>query len=192
MGIYTRDNINYSTMLQNAIANRAKAAEREAAYIQNKGKLWGDTVSKVGNMFGRGLTDYVDEQDRQSQLDLMNKRYEDSVQYQQDRDAKLYELLALKNKMLNEQKVQEQIKPNVEPEIVANPLKFSEQPTSTYGYQFNQYPAVPLEHELPSHNPTINSPILPTLGIYDDTPYRRNIKPSDFNEYLELINYRGI
>lgn len=41
-------------MLQNAIANRAKAAEREAAYIQNQGKLWGDTVTNVGNTIGKG------------------------------------------------------------------------------------------------------------------------------------------
>lgn len=192
MSVYSRDNINYAGMLQNAIANRVANAQREAQYIKDKGELWGNTVSNVANMFGRGLTDFADEQDRQGQIDKMDKRYEDSVQYQKERDAKLYELMALKNKMLEEQKVQEQIKPVVETPIVTTPVKFSEQPTSTYGYQFNQQPVVPLVHELPTHNPTVNTPILPPLGTYDDTPYRRAMKPSDFNEYLELINYRGI
>jgi len=192
-GIYTRDNVNYSQMLQNAIANRARNAERQAQYIQNQGKLWGDITNQMGQMIGRGITDYVDEQDRQDQIAKMDKRYEDIVQYQKERDAKLYELLALKNKMLQEQKAQEQIENTVEPETVITPsVNFSEQPTNTYGYQFNNQPAVPLEHELPTHNPTVNTTILPSLGIYDDTPYRRSIKPSDYNEYLEFMNYRGI
>ena len=59
-GIYTRDNINYSTMLQNAIANRAKAAERQAAYTAAQGKLWGDTATNVGKIAGRGIMSYLD------------------------------------------------------------------------------------------------------------------------------------
>lgn len=195
-GIYNRDNINYGSLIANAIANRKADLERKYEQRKANSDAWGKTIGQLGQIIGRGVTDYADEQDRQDQLDMMNKRYEDSVQYQKERDAKLYELLALKNKMLQEQKVQEQIEPKVEPkvepEIVATPVKFSEQPTSTYGYQFNQQPVVPLVHELPTHNPTINTPILPPLGTYDDTPYRRAMKPSDFNEYLDIINYRGI
>lgn len=191
-GIYTRDNINYGSMIANAIANRKADLERKYDQRRANSDAWGKTIGQMGQIIGRGITDYADEQDRQSQLDLMNKRYEDSVKYQKERDAKLYELLALKNKMLEDQKVKEQIEPKVEPEIVATPLKFSEQPTNTYGYQFNQQPVVPLVHELPTHNPTINTTILPPLVNYDDTPYRRAMKPSDFNEYLELMNYRGI
>lgn len=62
-GIYTRDNINYSQMLQNAIANRAKAAERQAQYIQNQGKLWGDTATNVGKYLGRGIFATMDSAD---------------------------------------------------------------------------------------------------------------------------------
>lgn len=188
-GIYNRDNINYGSLIANAIANRKADLERKYEQRKANSDAWGKTIGQIGQIVGRGITDYVDEQDRQDQLDMMNKRYEDSVQYQKERDAKLYELLAMKNKMLQE----EQLKPKVEHEIVATPtVNFSEQPTSTYGYQFNQQPVVPLVHELPTHNPTINKPILPSLGTYDDTPYRRAMKPSDFNEYLDLINYRGI
>ena len=192
-GIYNRDSINYGSMIANAIANRKADLERKYEQRKANSDAWGKTIGQMGQIIGRGITDYADEQDRQAQLDMLNKRYEDSVQYQKERDSKLYELLALKNKMLQDKKeIDPKVEPEVEPEIVASQLKFSEQPTSTYGYQFNQQPIVPLVHELPTHNPTVNTPILPTLGTYDDTPYRRAMKPSDFNEYLELINYRGI
>lgn len=83
-GIYTRDNINYSTMLQNAIANRARAAEREAAYIQNQGKLWGDTVTNIGNMAGRAVGGYNNwkgdttvEEAEDAELELLKKQLEE-------------------------------------------------------------------------------------------------------------------
>ena len=83
-GIYTRDNINYSQMLQNAIANRAKAAEREAAYIQNQGKLWGDTVTNIGNMAGRAVGGYNSwagdttvEDEEDAELELLKKQLEE-------------------------------------------------------------------------------------------------------------------
>jgi hypothetical protein len=82
-GIYTRDNINYSSMLQNAIANRAKAAEREAAYIQNQGKLWGDTATNVGKYFGRGYMAYQDSLDEdEAELAQLKaqKAYEEQVE----------------------------------------------------------------------------------------------------------------
>lgn len=60
-GVYTRDNINYSTMLQNAIANRNAAAQREAAYEQAKGKLWGDTVNNITKYAGRGIMASADQ-----------------------------------------------------------------------------------------------------------------------------------
>lgn len=63
MSIYTRDNIPYSTMLQNAISNRNAAAQREAAYEQAKGKLWGDTATNIGKYAGRGLFAALDEYD---------------------------------------------------------------------------------------------------------------------------------
>lgn len=190
-GIYNRDNINYGSLIANVIANRKADLERKYEQRKANSDAWGKTIGQIGQIVGRGITDYVDEQDRQDQLDMMNKRYEDSVQYQKERDAKLNELLALRNKMLQDkEQIVPKDKPEEEPGIPT--VNFSEQPTSTYGYQFNQQPVVPLVHELPTHNPTINKPILPSLGTYDDTPYRRAMKPSDFNEYLDLINYRGI
>lgn len=45
-------------MLQNAIANRARNAERQAAYTQAQGKLWGDAVANVGSIIGRGVGGY--------------------------------------------------------------------------------------------------------------------------------------
>ena len=60
MGVYNRDGINYSAMLQNAIANRNAAAQRQAQYLMNKGKLWGDTATNVGKIFGRGLASSYD------------------------------------------------------------------------------------------------------------------------------------
>ena len=83
-GIYTRDNINYSQMLQNAIANRARAAEREAAYIQNQGKLWGDTVTNIGNMAGRAVGGYNNwkgdttvEDEEDAELEMLKKQLEE-------------------------------------------------------------------------------------------------------------------
>lgn len=58
MGVYNRDGINYSAMLQNAIANRNAAAQRQAQYLMNKGKLWGDTATKVGDMVGGAVGGY--------------------------------------------------------------------------------------------------------------------------------------
>ena len=95
MSIYTRDNINYSQMLQNAIANRARAAEREAQYIQNQGKLWGDTAMNVGKYLGRGLFATLDSMDS----------YDDD-------EAELAELKA--QKAYEEQKAKEEEAKNAE------------------------------------------------------------------------------
>lgn len=63
MSIYNRDNINYSQMIQNAIANRNAAAQRQAAYDQAKGKLWGDTTTNIVKNIGRGVYETLDEYD---------------------------------------------------------------------------------------------------------------------------------
>lgn len=83
-GIYTRDNVNYSQMLQNAIANRARNAERQAQYIQNQGKLWGDTVTNIGNMAGRAVGGYNNwkgdttvEDEEEAELELLKKQLEE-------------------------------------------------------------------------------------------------------------------
>ena len=63
-GIYNRDNINYSAMLQNAIANRANAAQRDAGYILKQGDIWSKFATDAGKYLGRGIfatADSIDE-----------------------------------------------------------------------------------------------------------------------------------
>lgn len=88
-GIYTRDNVNYSQMLQNAIANRARNAERQADYIKNQGKLWGETATNVGKYFGRGIfatADSMDEDEaelahlKELKAEEEQKAYEEEIQ----------------------------------------------------------------------------------------------------------------
>ena len=89
-GIYTRDNINYSQMLQNAIANRAKSAERQAAYKQAQGKLWGDTATNIGKYLGRGIFATADSMSDEDEAELARlkeikaeqeqKAYEEEIQ----------------------------------------------------------------------------------------------------------------
>lgn len=49
MGIYTRDQIQYANMLQNALQNRARAIEREGDNIRGRGQMWGSAMSNIGN-----------------------------------------------------------------------------------------------------------------------------------------------
>ena len=84
MSIYTRDNINYSQMLQNAIANRARAAEREAEYTKNKYNIWGDAVTNIGGMIGRGIGGYnawrgntTVEDEEEAELEMLKKQLEE-------------------------------------------------------------------------------------------------------------------
>ena len=49
MGIYTRDQIQYANMLQNALQNRARAIEREADNIRGTGQIWGSAARDIGN-----------------------------------------------------------------------------------------------------------------------------------------------
>lgn len=89
-GIYTRDNVNYSQMLQNAIANRARNAERQAQYIQNQGKLWGDAATNVGKYLGRGIfatADSIGDEDeaelahlKEIKAEQEQKAYEEEIQ----------------------------------------------------------------------------------------------------------------
>ena len=81
-------------MLQNAIANRARAAEREAAYIQNQGKLWGDTVTNIGNMAGRAVGGYNNwkgdttvEDEEDAELELLKKQLEEYQKQQAEAAA---------------------------------------------------------------------------------------------------------
>lgn len=87
MGVYNRDGINYSAMLQNAIANRNAAAQRQAQYLMNKGKLMGDTATKVGGIFGRGFAQTYDElnpDEDEAELEKL-KRERDAIIMEQER-----------------------------------------------------------------------------------------------------------
>lgn len=48
MGIYTRDQIQYANMLQNALQNRARAIEREGDYLFKKGQAYGNALGEIG------------------------------------------------------------------------------------------------------------------------------------------------
>jgi len=88
MGVYNRDGINYSAMLQNAIANRNAAAQRQAQYLMNKGKLWGDTATNVGKIFGRGLASSYDELDEDTaELEKLKRERDAIIMAEQQRRA---------------------------------------------------------------------------------------------------------
>lgn len=94
MSIYNRDNINYSQMIQNAIANRNAAAQRQAAYDQAKGKLWGETTTNIGNMIGRGIGGYNAwkgdssvEDAEDAELEMLKKKLEEYEAQQAEADA---------------------------------------------------------------------------------------------------------
>lgn len=93
MGIYNRDNINYSSMLMAALQDRAETAARQAAYKEKMGKIWGDATKSVGNMVGRGIMASADnyggnststtiEEDKAElkQLEEMQKKYDEQVE----------------------------------------------------------------------------------------------------------------
>lgn len=94
MSVYSRDNINYAGMLQNAIANRVANAQREAQYIKDKGTLWGNTVSNVANIAGHAIGGYNSWSGDTStaaaedaELKLLKKQLEDYQAQQSAADA---------------------------------------------------------------------------------------------------------
>lgn len=93
-------------MLQNAIANRARAAEREAAYTQAQGKLWGDTVTNIGNMAGRAVGGYNNwkgdttvEDEEDAELELLKKQLEQYEAQQAEADAYHWQVQTATNLM---------------------------------------------------------------------------------------------
>lgn len=90
MGVYDRDGINYSAMLQNAIANRNAAAQRQAQYLMNKGKLMGDTATKVGGILGRGFAQTYDElnpDEDEAELEKLKRERDAIIMAEQQRKA---------------------------------------------------------------------------------------------------------
>lgn len=78
MPIYNRDNINYGSLIQNAIANRNSAAQRDASYITNFGNIVGGAVKDMGGVIGRGLA-IVDNED-EAELARLKKLKEELEQ----------------------------------------------------------------------------------------------------------------
>lgn len=105
-GIYTRDNVNYSQMLQNAIANRARNAERQAQYIQNQGKLWGDTATNVGKIAGRGYMAYQDSLD-EDEAELAQLKAQKAYEEQVEQRKKFDEIFNNPEKLAKEQAARE-------------------------------------------------------------------------------------
>lgn len=104
-GIYTRDNINYSQMLQNAITNRAKSAEIQAAYKQAQGKLWGDTATNIGKYLGRGIFATADSMSDEDEAELARlkeiKAEQEQKSYEEEIKKAYEEQLEQRNKFDN-------------------------------------------------------------------------------------------
>lgn len=58
MGIYNRDNINYSGMIQNMLASAKHGGEIRANNIRSQGDIWGGAVKNVGSAVGRAYGMY--------------------------------------------------------------------------------------------------------------------------------------
>lgn len=94
MGIYTRDQIQYANMIQNAMQNRARAIEREGDRINQTGAIWGGAVKDIGNQISDIAMKYGS-----YQMDT------DKMKMQQDFQA---EQAALRNKEAMERLAREQ------------------------------------------------------------------------------------
>ena len=74
MGIYTRDQIQYANMIQNAMQNRARAIEREGDNTRNVGAIWGGAVKDVGSQISNIAMAYgknqMDNEKLQAQQDF--------------------------------------------------------------------------------------------------------------------------
>lgn len=79
MPIYNRDQINYGSLIQNAIANRNAAAQRDAAYITNFGNIAANAVKDTGGVIGRGLALYESDED-EAELARLKKLKEEMEQ----------------------------------------------------------------------------------------------------------------
>lgn len=76
MSIYNRDNINYSSMIDNAIRNRLHTAERDAARIEDRAKIKSQAVKDMASTFARGM-DYLQYASEQNAIENKLKDLED-------------------------------------------------------------------------------------------------------------------
>lgn len=94
MGIYTRDQIQYANMIQNAMQNRARAIEREGDRTAQTGAIWGGAVKDIGSQISNAAMTYA-----------QNQMANEKLQAQQDFQA---EQAALRNKEAMERLAREQ------------------------------------------------------------------------------------
>lgn len=66
MSIYSRDNINYQSLLDSMIRNRSEQARRDADTIRQQGQIWSGFVKDTGKMIGKGLDYYSANQEGNS------------------------------------------------------------------------------------------------------------------------------
>ena len=59
MSIYSRDNINYQSMLDGMIRNRSEQARRDADNIRNKGQLLSSFIKDSSKAIGKGMDYYA-------------------------------------------------------------------------------------------------------------------------------------
>lgn len=70
MGIYTRDQIQYANMLQNALQNRARAIEREGDNLRGRGQMWGSALNTAGNTVKDALFSIAAQKNTEEQAQL--------------------------------------------------------------------------------------------------------------------------
>lgn len=94
MSIYSRDNTNYATMIDNMIRNRLEGARIRSDNIRKQGEIWSNFTKDTGKLIGKGL-DYYQSQselnDLNEQLSKLEER-RDTIRdsYTQSQDYKPY------------------------------------------------------------------------------------------------------
>ena len=80
MGIYNRDQINYASMIDNAIKNRMNQVERESDRIVKRGDIRAKQAEDLASTFARGM-DYLQYESEQKALEKKLKDLEDRRDY---------------------------------------------------------------------------------------------------------------
>lgn len=65
MGIYTRDQIQYANMIQNALQNRARDIERKYDAFAKRGEMYGNAARNIGNTISDAFMKYATYADSQ-------------------------------------------------------------------------------------------------------------------------------
>ena len=131
MSIYSRDNINYQSLLDSMIRNRSEQARRDADNIRQKGQLWSSFIKDSSKAIGKGMDYYYAQQE-----DPMNKL------------AELQEELAEAERIKEvEDKYNQQVAQRMafddyalRPKGVYDPTKFDGDAYSQYLNSVNNYP----------------------------------------------------